>query len=274
MMATTKISNATNSLYQSTLANQRRLATLFVDDVIQGEDQRRMRQPSWTGWQKASKSSATASVEGWSLLSGEAMDNGSLVDIKKDAASTLRTVASKAKGPDVRQTPSGNKVVKAKVGVWMAFKMLFTDYLHPVDQLKAKHMLADYDDPADDPVEELVEAGPTEAVGRKPKHSNVNWWAGYSLLAHAQFHSPTFTRANEMIVSAWIRKSMEADKVRRIEIAKVLPLAVRMAFVPTEQDVMAVKVDNAPAIRERYGRRCAKYWTSWFSVRRGHYESG
>jgi len=175
------------------------------------------------------------------------------------------------RGPDVRKTPEGNKVIKAKVGMFMAFKMMFSGYIHPVEQLKIKHMLADVDNPAEDPTEEMTEV--VDDV-RRPRHTNSNWWAGYALLAHAHFQSPVFNRKNEMCVSTWIRKSMEADKVRRVQIAQVLPLAVRMAFVPTEMDVLAAKIDNAPAVRARYNARDAKYWTAWFSVRHGHYESG
>nr|QKS69543.1 replicase region Tombus_P33 [Erysiphe necator associated tombus-like virus 10] len=160
--------------------------------------------------------------------------------------------------------------VKVRVGPWMAFKMLFKGYIHPEDQLKAKHIVEEYQNPTcADPTDNLEDAS---AETRKPRHSN-HWWAAYSLLAHAQFHSPRFTRANEMIVSSWIRKAMEADKVRRIDIARVLPLAVRTAFVPTDMDAFAVKMDNAPAVRRQHKKRDIKYWSSWFSLRSGHYES-
>lgn len=165
---------------------------------------------------------------------------------------------------------------KVRVGMWMAFKMMFKGYIHPEEQLKVKHMLQEYDDPRDgDPENALVisEMDGEGVKARKPRHSNEHWWAGYSLLAHAQFHSPKFTRANEMVVSAWIRKTMEQDKVRRVDIARVLPLATRFAFVPTEADVMATKVDNAPATRRRYKKAETAYWTNWFGARRGHYES-
>lgn len=161
---------------------------------------------------------------------------------------------------------------KVRVGMWMAFKMLFSGYIHPVEQLQAKKAYEEYNEPSvSDPEANLVEA-PNGT--RKPRVGNANWWAAYALLAHAQFHSPTFTRANELIVSAWIRKAMEADRVRRLDIAKVLPLATRMAFVPTETDAMAMKYDNAPAMRRAYKKRDTKYWSNWFGMRRGHYESG
>jgi len=161
--------------------------------------------------------------------------------------------------------------VKVRVGPWMAFKMLFSGYIHPEEQLKVKHIVAEYQNPTcADPVDNLV---PASEESRKPRRSNEQWYAAYSLLAHAQFHSPRYTRANEMIVSAWIRKAMEADKVRRIDIAKVLPMAVRIAFVPTDMDALAVKTDNVPAVRKLYKQRDMKYWSNWFGMRRGHYES-
>lgn len=161
--------------------------------------------------------------------------------------------------------------VKVRVGPWMAFKMLFRGYVHPEEQLKVKHIVEEYNSPTcADPVDNLVAAREDR---KKPRHSNASWWAAYSLLAHAQFHSPKFTRANEMVVSAWIRKAMEADNVRRVDIAKILPMATRIAFVPTDMDALAVKTDNVPAVRAAYKKRDMKYWSNWFGVRRGHYES-
>jgi len=162
------------------------------------------------------------------------------------------------------------RAVKVKVGPWMAFKMLFKGYIHPETQLKVKKTVEEYNSPTvSDPECALEDAGNGK---RKPRHSNVDWYASYSLLAHAQFHSPRFTRANEMIVSTWIRKAMEADNVRRVDIAKVLPMAVRIAFVPTDMDAMAVMVDNTPVVRRAHKARDMAYWSNWFGIRRGHYD--
>lgn len=169
-----------------------------------------------------------------------------------------------------REARDAGLEIRARVGPWMAFKMLFPGYIRPDEQLAAKHVLDEYDNPHAEGAEEDDEE---ETIARKPRQDNSLWWAKYSLLAHAQHHSPTFTRANEMVVSSWIRKAMEEDKVRRLDIAKVLPLAVRTAFLPTESDVMAIKMDNAPAVRRRYKQRDMLYWSSWFGVRRAHYES-
>lgn len=190
----------------------------------------------------------------------------------KSAAERLAKV-QEGKGGAGGRTVDGKKEIKVRVGPWMAFKMLFKGYISPVDQLRFKHVLADYDDPAEIEETTTVVEERGEQV-RKPRHSNANWWASYSLLAHAKHHSPTFTRANEMIVSAWIQKRMEADGVRSIQIAKVLPLAVRMAFVPTEGDVDARMIDNAPAVIRRHKKKDTKYWSSFFGLRRNHYESG
>lgn len=177
------------------------------------------------------------------------------------------------KGGNGTRTFEGKREIRARVGPWMAFKMLFTGYINPKDSLRFKHMLADYDDPADPEETTVVVDATAEEVVRKPRHSNANWWAAYSLLAHAKHHSPKFTRANEMIVSSWIQKNMEADGVRKLDVAKVLPLAVRFAFVPTEADIDSFKVDNAPAVKRRYKKRETKYWTNFFGLPRGHYES-
>jgi len=163
------------------------------------------------------------------------------------------------------------KETRVKVGPWMAFKMLFPGYIKPVVQLEVKKVVEEYNNPSvTDPSAALVDVG--EGM-RKPRHSNKNWYAAYSLLAHAQFHSPRFTRANEMVVSTWIRKAMEADGIRRVDIASVLPMAVRIAFVPTDMDAMAVMVDNTPVVRRAHKARDMKYWSNWFGLRRSHYES-
>lgn len=172
--------------------------------------------------------------------------------------------------------------VKAKVGPWMAFKMLFKGYVRPTAQLKAKHALAtydcpDYDEPADhltDLVSGCANQG-EEAIPRhkKPRRDNTSWWTVYSLLAHAEFNRPTFTRANEMVVSTWIRKSMAADGVTRVDCAKVLGAAVRLAFVPTESDIFAAQMAQTPAFRKREGEANTKWWTAWWDCRQRGYES-
>lgn len=264
-MATTSTNRA---YYQHTLSAHRKLAKFLVDGSERESNAAKERGVLRSRFERSRRGEGGAPVVGSSATTSESV-SGTVVAPASSAVSSLQSI--KGKGPDVRKTSDGHKVIKAKVGLFMAFKMLFAGYIHPVEQLKIKHMLADYDDPAEDPVEELTEV--VEEV-RKPRHSNANWWAGYALLAHAHFQSPVFNRKNEMCVSTWIRKSMEADNVRRITIAQVLPLAVRMAFVPTEADVLAVKVDNAPAVKARYEARDTRYWTAWFTARRGHYESG
>lgn len=172
--------------------------------------------------------------------------------------------------------------VKARVGPWMAFKMLFRGYVSPVAQLKAKHALATYDNPDyDEPADhftEVVSGCPNqgeEAIKpkRKPRRDNTSWWTVYSLLAHAEFNRPSFTRANEMVVSTWIRKQMAADGVTRVDCAKVLGAATRMAFVPTESDIFAAQMAQTPAFRKREGEANTKWWTAWWDCRPRGYES-
>lgn len=165
--------------------------------------------------------------------------------------------------------------VLPRVGMWMAFKMLFKGYVSPVVQLDAKHALAKYDNPDyDSSVDHLtgvvsgcVNAGDGDVVvGRKPRHDNASWWTVYSLLAHAEFNVPVFSRANEMVVSTWIRKKMHQDGVTEVDTAKVLGLAVRMAFVPTEADILALQYAASPAIRKRERTLRMSHWTAWWGT--------
>lgn len=163
--------------------------------------------------------------------------------------------------------------VRPVINPWMVFKWLFRGYVDADIQLDAKHALAlydnpDYGEPADHMTggvqgcDNVGEEG--LVVARKPRRDNASWWTVYSLLAHAEFNSPDFTRANEMVVSTWIRKQMHEDGVTRVDTARVLGLAVRMAFVPTEADVLALQYSAAPAIRRREDAFRASYWTAWW----------
>nr|QOE57305.1 hypothetical protein [Plasmopara viticola lesion associated tombus-like virus 1] len=172
--------------------------------------------------------------------------------------------------------------VRARVGPWMAFKMLFKGYVRPTAQLKAKHALETYDNPDyDEPADhftDVVSGCPNqgeEAITpkRKPRRDNTSWWTVYSLLAHAEFNRPSFTRANEMVVSTWIRKQMAADGVTRVDCAKVLGAATRMAFVPTESDIFAAQMAQTPAFRKREGEANTRWWTAWWDCRPRGYES-
>nr|QIC52842.1 MAG: hypothetical protein [Apple tombus-like virus 2] len=163
--------------------------------------------------------------------------------------------------------------VRPRVGLWMAFKMLFAGYVDPRVQLDAKHALETFDNPDyDEPASHMTSvvlgcANQGEEDGeevRKPRRDNSSWWTVYSLLAHAEFNAPTFSRANEMVVSTWIRKQMHSDGVTKVDTAKVLGLAVRMAFVPTEADVLALQYSAAPAIRAREDAYRRSYWTAWW----------
>lgn len=186
------------------------------------------------------------------------------IPVVADVRTTVSCAGVESK-PFVRVLP--------KVGVWMAFKMLFKGYVSPVVQLDAKHALASYDNPDYDgaadhltsTVSGCANAGEEDiAAARKPRRDNSSWWTVYSLLAHAEFNAPTFTRANEMVVSTWIRKQMHDDGVTKVDTAKVLGLAVRMAFVPTEADVAALQYSAAPAIRRREDAFRQSYWTAWW----------
>lgn len=165
--------------------------------------------------------------------------------------------------------------VLPRVGLWTAFKMLFEGFVAPVVQYDAQRALDKYDNPdydgsADhltDVVLGCANAGDGDViVGRKPRHDNASWWTVYSLLAHAEFNAPVFSRANEMVVSTWIRKKMHQDGVTEVDTARVLGLAVRMAFVPTEADVLALQYAASPAIRKRERALRMSHWTAWWGT--------
>jgi len=209
----------------------------------------------------------------WSL-SGEGEKGAELSVSGRGAAERLRDVARDSKGMDVRQTLSGKwKVYKACVTPWMAFKMMFSGYIHPVEQVKISHIIQDYDT-APEPVEQLVKDDRDGENVRRPRHSNANWWVGYSRIARAQKHQPSHTRANELVVSALIQRLMEADGVRRCDIAKVIALATHLAFMPSEDELLIPKFNNAPAARARLDKMQKRYWSAWWGKWRDRYESG
>jgi hypothetical protein len=67
-----------------------------------------------------------------------------------------------------------------------------------------------------------------------------------ALIAQAEFGLPTRTEANRLCVQRFLRDYMREERVRETHIARILPVAVGLAFIPNaqhvyERDLLATK---------------------------------
>lgn len=168
-----------------------------------------------------------------------------------------------------------------KVDVMSAFLSFFPAYVPAKVQKEVDILVHQYDTPCVDEAREGLDvvgtssaaAGEKQKPVRKPRADNSRWWVNYSLLAHAEFNSPKYTRAQEMIVSAWIRKTMSSDGVTSLQIAQVLPAATRMAFVPNSADILAAQIGSVRSVKARERLVATKWWSSWWDSYTGRYDS-
>jgi len=168
-----------------------------------------------------------------------------------------------------------------KVDVMSAFLSFFPAYVPVKVQREVDVLVHQYDAPCVDEAREGLEVVGTSSVAagekskpvRKPRVDNSRWWVNYSLLAHAEFNSPKYTRAQEMIVSAWIRKTMSSDGVTSLQIAQVLAAATRMAFVPNAADILAAQIGSVQSVKARERLVATKWWSSWWDSYTGRYDS-
>jgi len=64
--------------------------------------------------------------------------------------------------------------------------------------------------------------------------------------AKVQFgYIPKRTVANEAAVRDWLMRKMKEVHVRNVDIARVLPYAVAVVFIPSHQEVVASKLHKA-----------------------------
>lgn len=108
--------------------------------------------------------------------------------------------------------------------------------------------------------------GEREVVRRKPRKDNSNWWMAYSVSARGKWGGHKDTNANRMSVRKFIYDEMREDRVTKLDIARVIEVAVEWVFVPSEGKVQANKLRNTVAVWERTKEARRPWWSYWWGV--------
>lgn len=141
---------------------------------------------------------------------------------------------------------------------------------------RAEHLVAVADGSAG-PVDTYTEASeelpknlvPGDAVKRankKPRRTNGDWWVEFALEVRAEHPYPSDTIEMRRTMHRFAVDLMKSRKVRMVDIARVVPLVVEMAYVPVEAEVLTRQLRESPAVRHRLWDACATYWSWWFGV--------
>jgi len=103
---------------------------------------------------------------------------------------------------------------------------------------------------------------------RKPRRDNADWWVAYSVMARGKFQSPSNTVGMRRTIHKWIYEHMEADKVRKLDISRVVHRATEWVYHATEGELAAVKDRNTVAMVEREKAFETPWWSYWWGVSR------
>lgn len=163
------------------------------------------------------------------------------------------------------------------VGVWLLW--CATRYvlrwwgacmISPVHQREARaiqRMFDSVDDDVSTRFEEIFD-GAGKLVRRKPRKSNANWWIAYSVMARGKFLDPSKTPSMRRSIHKWIYEHMEADRVTKLDIARVIARAVEWTYHAELNELKSVKDRNSEAMVERELEHEAHWWSYWWGVSR------
>lgn len=105
-----------------------------------------------------------------------------------------------------------------------------------------------------------------------PKARRERYVRKLALIAQAEFGLPSRTEANRLCVQRFLRDYMRKEKVRETHIARILPLAVGLSFIPNAEHVLDREMRVAQDVREQVdlvegrlnGITPFERWTSWW----------
>lgn len=142
---------------------------------------------------------------------------------------------------------------------------------------RAQHLVDVYDgaaEPVDTYTETLEEAPKNKHPGselkranKKPRRTNGDWWVEYALRLRMEHPYPSDTVEQRRSMHRHAVDMMKAEKVRNVDIARVIALVVELAYVPTEGEVLAAEVRETPVVRHRLWDAGATYWSWWYGVK-------
>lgn len=124
----------------------------------------------------------------------------------------------------------------------------------------------DYVEAAEEPPKKVVPGAALRKANYRPRRTNGDWWVEFALEVRAENPQPSDTLEQRRTMHRHAVDLMKARGVRMADIARVIPLVVEMAYVPTEGEVLARQLRESPAVRNRLWDSCSTYWSWWFGV--------
>lgn len=143
-------------------------------------------------------------------------------------------------------------------------------------QREVRRLQAEFDSVSELPRDtlEAIRNGEGEVIRRKPRKGNAGWWMAYAVMARGKFHDPSNTVSMRRSIHKWIYEQMEADKVTKLDIARVVHRAVEWTYHADVSEVKAGMDRNSKAMVEREIDYTAPWWSYWFGVSRRQPGSG
>lgn len=137
-------------------------------------------------------------------------------------------------------------------------------------QREARRLQTEFDSVSELPRDtlEAVLNGEGEVIRRKPRKGNAGWWMAYAVMARGKFHDPSNTVAMRRSIHKWIYEQMEADRVTKLDIARVVHRAVEWTYHADVGEVKAGMDRNSRAMVEREIDYTAPWWSYWWGVSR------
>lgn len=123
-----------------------------------------------------------------------------------------------------------------------------------------------YTEANEEPPKNTVPGDAVKRANKKPRRTNGDWWVEFALEVRTEHPYPSDTIEMRRTMHRFAVDLMKSRKVRMVDIARVVPLVVEMAYVPVEAEVLTRQLRESPAVRHRIWDSCATYWSWWFGV--------
>jgi len=156
-----------------------------------------------------------------------------------------------------------------KLGVYV-LRWWGTSKISPLHQREARAIQHEFDTVGEELSDVMDEEKDNEGVvkRRKPRKTNPFWWVRYSVMARGKFIDPSNTPAMRRSIHKWIYEHMEADRVTKLDIARVVYRATEWVYHADPNDIKTVKDRNSEAMVERELDFKAPWWSYWWGVSR------
>ncbi|QKF95584.1 hypothetical protein 1 [Brassica caulorapa tombusvirus] len=156
-------------------------------------------------------------------------------------------------------------------GVWSSIRSKwFPSKISQQHQTEVRDLQFKFDTTGDgiDDMFETEHTADGKVKSRKPRRGNADWWVAYSVMARGKFLSPSNTVGMRRTIHKWIHEHMEADRVRKLDIARNVHRATEWVYHATEGEVKAAMDRNSRAMVEREKAIETRWWSYWWGVSR------